>query len=444
MKKYITLIINMLIMLSAQAQGIETFFDEAIKKGRSDNGKGYYSVQFDGKNRGAWDEVFPFMNQRRYILISGERVVPFNGHNEVKKLSGGYDERYFLKFGIYRMAIDFATFITEPELGSYIANIPHTNTMGKAIIHPNSSKEIINVYWPGEVKNGWISGKGIGYTQGIKIDNNNKKRNIYTTEYKIYIINGEFIDGIPSGNCEVTTATVTLVNNTPPLLREEVDKKIVNYTVGNLYNGYRSLCMDGKYGFIDAQGNIIIPCKYGNVVQEFNNAGYAIVTDPSDGDQEIKINAKGTKLGYSDKQLQINEDKRLAKIEEEKRKEEEKIKKEEERRIEQQEKALAEARAEEIRKERIRNAREGDRIYYEQVWTWRSGGWFLRTSGSYTMKVICFIEKIVNNGERFQVRVASVESTDSEHYSTPEIDGIKYSKGDVTWIEPLWDRNWHM
>lgn len=411
MKKYVTLIISMSIMLSAQAQGLDAFFDKAIRNGRSNNGKGSYSAKFENKNI-LVDNVLRFMQKKGYILTDN------------------YSTRRMMRFGTYVKAMGEVNFILRSELESFIANTPQTNTIGKAIIYPNSRKEIVDVYWAGGVKNGWISGNGIGYT---KLNNN------------MYIIKGNFSEGMPYGNCEIVTATPSFsyVGSLVGKLGS-IDRKTVKYSVGDLNNGYRSLYMYGKYGFINSQGNIIVSCRYGKIVQEFNSAGYAIVTDPSDGDQEIKINTNGTKLGYSDNQLKINEEKRLAKIAEEKRIAEENKRKEEERIRKERERILAEARAEEIRKERIRNAKEGDKIYYEQQYVWESGFWIFKEQGNYTMKVVCFVEKNVDNGERLQIRVGRVESTSNNHYTTPEIDGIKYYQGDVIWIFPLRDRNWHL
>lgn len=405
MKKYVTLIIAMSIMLSAQAQTLNSIFDNAIRNGRNNNGKGCYSAQFG--NKSVFDgEVRQFMRQKRYI--STER----------------FSHRETLRFGTYVSVVSKVDFIKESQLESFIAKVPESSTMGKAVIYPNNKKETVDVYWSGNVKEGWITGNGIGYTKS----NNN-----------MYVITGQFENGISTGNCAVVTATPVISNN--HLVRTE--QKSTQYTVGNSSNGFRSVFMNGRYGFIDSQGNIIASCRYGKIVQEFNSAGYAIVTDPSDGDQEIKINTSGTKLGYSDKQLKINEEKRLAKIAEEKRIAEENKRKEEERRQKDRERALAEARAEEIRQERIRNAKEGDKIYYQKDYQWERGIWIFTKTVYDSMKVVCFVEKNVDNGERLQVRIVSVEST-NDFYSTPEIDGIKYSKGDLIWIFPLRDRNWHL
>ena len=409
MRKYITLIIIMFSMFSAHAEGLEALFDRAIRNGRSNNGKGSYSASFDNKNVPV-DDVLLFMGKKGYILTEK------------------YSTRRMMRFGSYVNAMGKVDFILESDLESFIANTRKTSTMGKAVIYPNSRKEIVEVFWSGSVKNGWISGNGTGYT----------KLNNY-----MYIIKGDFIDGIPKGTCEVVTATPSIVSGTVSKL-DKTDRKNTNYYVGDINNGYRSLRMNGKYGFINEKGDIIVSCKYGTIVQVFNSDGYAIVTDPSDDDQEIKINTYGTKLGYSDKQLKINEDKRLAKIAEEKRLAEEKKRKEEERIRRARERAEAEAHAEERRQERIRNAREGDRICYCQEYYWSEGIWIFKESGTYNMNVICFVEKNVDNGDRLQVRVGSVESTSKDRYTTPEIDGIKYHKGDVLWIRPLQNRNWYM
>lgn len=429
MKKGFTLIIIVFSMLSVRAQGLNAIFSKAIGNGRSNNGSGSYSVQFSKKNV-LVDDVLLFMTKSGYVLTNS------------------YTTKRMLRFGYYDKAMNKVYFILESEIESYIAKTPQTNNTGNAVIYLDSKKRIMNdIHWSGSVKNGWISGNGIGYT---KLDNN-----------IMYIVSGYFSNGIPEGNCAITKATPKIyydhcydkLNNMHNIkgLYDDYNGTVTNYKVGKLNYGRRSLYTNGKYGFIDEKGDIIVSCKYGKIVQEFNNAGYAIVTDPSDDNQEIKINTDGTKLGYSDNQLRINEEKRLAKIaeenrlaEENRRKEEERIRKEEERRQRERERILAEARAEEHRQERIRNAKEGDKICYCQKYTWSRGAWIFKESGSYSMNIVCFVEKNVDNGERLQIRVGSVESTSREHYTTPEIDGIKYSKGDVIWIRPLENRNWYM
>ncbi len=296
MKRKIALMISVLFFASsANAGGVGSLFDRAIRAGRNNNGCGAYTLQVPSSRNILLDDALQYMRNKGYILTKD------------------YGTKEMIRFGYYTNAIRTAEFIPESELESYIANMPHTNQTGKAVIFSNSRKETINVYWSGSVNNGSINGNGVGYT---KLNNS------------MYIIKGRFDNGIPNGSCEVVTATPVFANGRSPRYLQKTDQRKVNYTVGNSSKGYRSLFMNGKYGFINDRGDIVVSCQYGNVVQGFNDAGFAIVTDPTDDNQEVKINTNGTKLGYSDNQLRINEEKRLAKIAEEKRLAEEKRKKE--------------------------------------------------------------------------------------------------------------------
>lgn len=296
MKKQIAFMISVLFFASsAYAGGVGSLFQKALKAGRENNGCGAYTIHVPSSKNILVDDALQYMRRNGYILTKD------------------YGTKQMIRFGYYASAIRTVEFIPESELESYIANMPKYNQSGTAVIFPNSRKEIVEVYWSGSINNGSINGNGVGYT---KLNNN------------VYIIKGRFENGIPNGSCEVVTATPVFANGRSPRLLQNTDQRKTNYTVGNSYNGYRSLYMNGKYGFINDRGDIIVSCKYGRIVQEFNDSGFAIVTDPSDGDQEIKVNSNGTNLGYSDNQLRINEEKRLAKIAEEKRLAEEKRQKE--------------------------------------------------------------------------------------------------------------------
>ncbi len=296
MKKQIAFMISVLFFASsAYAGGVGSLFQKALKAGRDNNGSGAYTIHVPSSKNILVDDALQYMRRNGYILTKD------------------YGTKQMIRFGYYASAIRTVEFIPESELESYIANMPKYNQSGTAVIFPNSRKMTVEVYWSGSISNGSINGNGVGYT---KLNNS------------VYIIKGRFENGIPNGSCEVVTATPVFANGRSPRLLQNTDQRKTNYTVGNSYNGYRSLYMKGKYGFINDRGDIIVSCKYGRIVQEFNDSGFAIVTDPSDGDQEIKIDNNGTNLGYSDNQLRINEEKRLAKIAEEKRLAEEKRQKE--------------------------------------------------------------------------------------------------------------------
>ena len=161
-------------------------------------------------------------------------------------------------------------------------------------------------------------------------------------------------------------------------------------------------------------------------------------------DKEIVIGTRGEFIDYTAKQKQIDaEQERQAKLAELKRQQEEK-QREIERKQAEMEKERLRREAEKRRVELFKKAQAGDRVYYSQDYEWSSGGWFFRSSGHYSMRIICFVEQNVNEGERIQIRVGSVESTDSDRYSVPVIDGIEYRKGDVLWIRPLNNPKWHI
>ena len=97
------------------------------------------------------------------------------------------------------------------------------------------------------------------------------------------------------------------------------------------------------------------------------------------------------------------------------------------------------------RVEKFRHAQPGDKVYYSQDFTHtESFLLFFSHSTGYSMAVVCFVEQNVNNGERLQIRVGSVKSSNSNYYSTPVIDGMEYHKGDVLWIKPLNDKRWQI
>ena len=86
----------------------------------------------------------------------------------------------------------------------------------------------------------------------------------------------------------------------------------------------------------------------------------------------------------------------------------------------------------------IKGAQIGDRLLYVEEFTW-TGGWS-RTIVKFTMFVNCFVERI--EGDRYQLRVGDVSSSNSERYEAPEINGVKVSKGDMIWVRPVNDKKW--
>lgn len=248
MKKIIAIIISTLFLMpSVQAGGLHSAFEKAIQNGRANNGRGAYTVQFPSRKNIMEEKVLQYMQSKNYILTKD------------------YVTKKMIRFGYFTQAIDHVEFIPQNELESYIANTPLANNVGKAVIFPYFKKETVDVYWSGSVNNGFIQGNGVGYTKLNKT---------------MYIIKGSFDNGIPTGSCEVVTATPSFA--TYPRKLQNIDKHTDNYTVGSSSNGHRSVQMNGKFGFINEKGDIIVECKYRNV----QDAETALVSGPDKDPKE--------------------------------------------------------------------------------------------------------------------------------------------------------------
>jgi len=95
---------------------------------------------------------------------------------------------------------------------------------------------------------------------------------------------------------------------------------------------------------------------------------------------------------------------------------------------------------------KIRTSEIGDRICYSQSWTNTESekGFFIFKSyekkTDFEMIVDCYIEKKV--GDKIQIRIAKIESNNSNQYSNPTYKGIQMFEGDILWINPIKDENW--
>jgi len=108
----------------------------------------------------------------------------------------------------------------------------------------------------------------------------------------------------------------------------------------------------------------------------------------------------------------------------------------EKKRKEQQEREEAEAR----RIAKIKSAQVGDKLVYSETWRWSEGFWIFESSGAYTMKVTCFIERI--EGERYQLRVGDITSSSRDRSAETIINGVRAKKGDLIWARPLNGNQW--
>ena len=120
----------------------------------------------------------------------------------------------------------------------------------------------------------------------------------------------------------------------------------------------------------------------------------------------------------------------------------------EEKREKEQQEREERNRQDEIRKQEaevrritdLKKAQVGDKLLYSETWGYTDGVWLFQTHGAYTMMVTCFIERI--EGDRYQLRVGDVSSSDRNRSTTPVINGVRVNKGDLIWARPLNGNQW--
>lgn len=406
MKRFI--VVGLLILTSITAFSQKKLFEEALSKGRE---KTEYYVAVNEKGK-----VITVKELEEYAKNNGYLV-------------GKYTTKTVSRFGDVATSVKSFEFLPKEEYlpYCYYKSREHTNEefssltqKGKVYYLDNDKKfHIIEVMWSGRVVDGMLDGNGVGFAKP-------------SFSSSVFFV-GNFQKGLPKGKCSYKIIKDKWNNIT-----------YMTAEVGEISEGLASLRVqnDTLAGFVNERGDIVIPAKFRYVNQKFTN-GRATVQDSKKG--EYYIDRVGNFLEFTSKQKQLN----IQAEAERKRKEEADRQAEYERQLAQQKRAREEAKAREEarlrRIERFRNAQEGDVVYYSQDWTYtdRFFGHIISVD-DYTMRVTCFIERVVNNGERLQVRVGDVSSSSKKHYSEVEIDGIKYHKGDVLWIKPFENEGWQI
>ena len=92
--------------------------------------------------------------------------------------------------------------------------------------------------------------------------------------------------------------------------------------------------------------------------------------------------------------------------------------------------------------ERIKNLKlvqVGDRICFSQGWVHhKEYKVFLGVgnveSQNYTMRVISYVER--KEGDRYQIRVANIESSNNNNWSYPKLNGVELKEQSLHWIKP--------
>lgn len=407
----------LLLVAAASLQGAvaqEKLFQAALEQGRQPTE--FYVARNEKGKAISLDKMRQYAQANNYLI-------------------GEYSERTIDKFGDKSSAINTFEFLPKGEYTEYVYNkmkessapsFAQLTQKGKGdcyIYDMGKFYRVKNVYWSGEIDGGMLSGMGYGFAEDA-------------TNHVYVFIRGAFQKGIPKGDC--TYPMYVFKNNSP----KEVSVEKHNLTVGDLQGGYAPFREPGgKYGFVSADGTLAIAPSYESVIKGFQNGRAEVVSEA----KEIVIDTKGTFLDHTAKQKRL--------IAAEKAEAERKAQAEKQAALEKkiaEEKAAVERQraaeeAERQRVEKFRHAQPGDKVYYSQDFTHtESFLLFFSHSTGYSMAVVCFVEQNVNNGERLQIRVGSVKSSNSNYYSTPVIDGMEYHKGDVLWIKPLNDKRWQI
>lgn len=399
-----------LLALFAGSMAQEKIFEEGLKNGRA--ARNFYVAKNKGGKGYSKEKMYAYARTHDYMV----------GATKMKDIS---------RFGDVYTAVDEFTFIPRAEYQQFVYEFTGLKTAfsnmsqrGTCWIFALSQFiKLENAMWSGSLNNGMINGEGDLFW---KDDNENL----------FHAAHARFQNGIPLGELVVYTYRTKLGQP------DKVSFEKGDYgSVGKLSDGMaRFNIQGGKWGFVTSNGTIAISPTYENVVKDFSNGRAEVFSDA----KEYIIDKKGQYIDLTAKQKQLNAQEEARKKQEElKRQQEERRRQlaEEQERVERRRQA---AEAEKIRVEKFRKCEPGDRVYFSQDWE-RTEGWlWFRESHTYTMRVVCFVEQNIKNGERLQVRVGSVESSNKDYYSTPEIDGIKYNKGDVVWIRPLNDTRWQI
>ena len=389
----------------------DKLFQEGLSKERAR--KHFYFAE-NGKGKGmSLDNLLKYANNHDYLI----------GHYTTKEIK---------RFGDKDTAIEFFYFLPQKEYPSYVFEFATNNTniklsdlskTGSCWLYINGKFSPYNLKWSGNIIDGKLDGEGIGFF--ISEDEN------------LYLVTtGKFQKGLPLGSLQVEKFVYN--KNNPETVSFY---NISSVNVNNLQEGLASFtAAGGKWGFVSKDGEIVVQPTYESVIKEFSNGKAEVLSDG----KEIIIGRTGNYIDLTDNQKNIEAQKKAKEEQERLRAEQERKQKEiadKQRRIEQE---RLKAEAEKLRLEKLKKAMPGDRVFYNQEWTHTDNWIFWSDKTKYTMRVVCFVEQNVNNGERLQIRVAHVESSNKNYYSTPKINGIEYRKGDVLWIKPLNDLSWQI
>ena len=270
MKKYFAIA---LLLCCTLASGQEKLFNAALKNGR-ERGK-YYKVE------NLRDQVIDKDAFDRYARQHDFYI----GECETKRIS---------RFGSLTEIVSVYYFLPKNEYDAYLFehystfSVPFSslNKKGKGVLYSNYAgepmfREYSDISWNGNIVDGRLDGKGIGYVR-------HGEEFVYFEAF--------FEKGFPVGR-----------NSFCWCVSSSSHWNEMSITTGHLKNGAAYYNYDNVYGFVKADGIIFTP-RYTNMISEFKGNvrpedDYAVVV--ADDGFEWKLNIKGKRFDYSDKQKKI-------------------------------------------------------------------------------------------------------------------------------------------
>ena len=408
MKKILSAMVLLMLCIGSTAQ--DKLFEEGIARGRA--AKQFYYAK-NGKGKGMTLNKFTEYASKNNYLI---------GHYTTKEID---------RFGDKETAIDEVFFLPKKEYTQFvyafvsdITSVQYNDLKqtGSCWIYESGSfTKKDNVKWSGTVENGLVTGKGTAFY--AEADNT-----------VFHLITGEFQHGLPLGKPSIYSYHMDDIKPSNVTFRP-----VTSVTVGELSENLAKFHNDiGKWGFVTSDGRVVISPKYDSVIKDFKNGRAEVVLN----NVENIISNDGTYIDLTANQKQLNAAQAAREKQEKLKKEQDERNKALAKRQEQIERERQEAEAERIRVEKFRNCQEGDVIYYSNTYKWEEGIWFFRTSYGGSWRIVCYVLKNINNGERLRILVGDVETKGD--YKTPKVNGITFEKNTTHYIEPLKDKNWHI
>ncbi len=408
MKKLLSAMVLLMLCIGSTAQ--DKLFEEGIARGRA--AKQFYYAK-NGKGKGMTLNKFTEYASKNNYLI---------GHYTTKEID---------RFGDKETAIDEVFFLPKKEYTQFvyafvsdITSVQYNDLKqtGSCWIYESGSfTKKDNVKWSGTVENGLVTGKGTAFY--AEADNT-----------VFHLITGEFQHGLPLGKPSIYSYHMDDIKPSNVTFRP-----VTSVTVGELSENLAKFHNDiGKWGFVTSDGRVVISPKYDSVIKDFKNGRAEVVLN----NVENIISNDGTYIDLTANQKQLNAAQAAREKQEKLKKEQDERNKALAKRQEQIERERQEAEAERIRVEKFRNCQEGDVIYYSNTYKWEEGIWFFRTSYGGSWRIVCYVLKNINNGERLRILVGDVETKGD--YKTPKVNGITFEKNTTHYIEPLKDKNWHI